>query len=214
MKITKRLVTVMLVVVMLFGCSISAFASFGVDTNGKEILYVVDISEVGSFEGNGQTIDIYNCTNSELTINISGSKTYTLAANGSAGSVLSYTTQQYSYVFCYEQGSGVLNIYVGQKGDTELGNTSTSAASEALAAKAKAQEQGDEKQVEALDAVAKENMTTYMQGLSDFEANRLKSDEAYISVKSSCKKSKTLTNDEIVKKYDECHEELVNSVSK
>ena len=214
MKMTKRICTMLLVMVMLFSYSITAFASLGVDANGKEILYIVDVSEVGSFEGNGQTIDIYNCTNSELDIYINGAKTYKLAANGSAGSVLSYTTQNYSYVFSYEQGSATMNIYVGQKGDNELGNTSSSAASEALAAKAKAQEKGDDKQAEALDAVAQENMSSYMQGLSEFEANRLKSDDAYIAAKSSCKKSKTLSNEEIAKKYDECHEELVNSVSK
>lgn len=214
MKVTKRIATLFLVLVMMFGCSITAFASLGVDSNGKEILYVVDVSEVGSFDGNGQTIDIYNCTNAELYIYINGAKKYTLAANGDAGSVLAFTTQQYTYVFSYEQGSAQLNIYVGQKGDNELGNTSTSAATEALAAKAKAEEKGDEKQVEALDAVAQENMTTYMQGLSEFEANRLKSEDAFISAKSSCKKSNTLSNEDIVKKYDECHEELVNSVSK
>ena len=210
MKRSVRIATVLLVLGMLFGNTLTAFASLGVNSSGKEALYIMEVSEAGSFDGNGQTIDICNCTQSTLDVYINDKKEYTLAANGEAGSILSYKTQKYSYVFSYTAESGKLDIYVGKKGTNKLGNTSMSTTSCAMAASAQAEADGNQEKASAYQEKAEQSMTTYMQNLADFENKGIKNDEAYIASGSNI--TKALSNAEIAEKFDEVCDDLGSSI--
>lgn len=208
---SKRYFALLLMVIMLVGSSMNAFASLGIDAGGKEILYIMDTPEVGSFEGNGQIIDIYNCTNEELSIFINDEDKFTLAPNGLEGSVLAYRTEVYSYVYSYEQGTYKLYLYIGRKGNKAGGNTSQSITTEARAAKEAAEQTGRKLEAEKYEAIAQESMTNYMQNLSEFEANRLKTEDAFIEGGSDVKEA--MSNLELAEKYEKCYEDLKNNVA-